>query len=349
MLRILTSFLFIHAAFIFVSGQTSGSFELNETSRLLGTTVKEFPAPQGLSSFDDISSGPPSNLKITRRPLTGPTPLPSYEKRETVSSTAPDGTIYEGWSGRFEESNLYPGPEKLASNINPRQRYGTHFGYGFNPADVFIGRRVSGKIRTSLFFRDVGSHETAPYYFTVDSTGLVHLIVADVNISDNNELNVYSVVGDPKTGKWMDAVMLDRRGFTSQSHPWAGKLGDTVHLLWNWSDETYDKNNPSMGLFYVDWHASGYGRKKRLAAGTVKSYDAAIDLKSGQMLVVVTIGYRIYLMIRMADGSWRRPSEILPRPDENYSYDVSARSLGGGRFVVRASGLSGSEWLVAVR
>jgi hypothetical protein len=65
---------------------------------------------------------------------------------------------------------------------------------------------------------------TAPHFISVDSRGHVHLIVSDVNISDDNELNVYSLIGDPKSRKWTDAVMLDRRGFTS----WVPSVGRSV-------------------------------------------------------------------------------------------------------------------------
>ena len=330
-----------------VSCQGPQSFELSETSKLLGTKVKEFPASQGLTGFDDIDpSARQFNPKTIQRPLTGPTPRPHYEQRKTIRAVAPDGTVYEGWYGRFEEGKVLPGPGQSSNNGNPRQRYPTHFGYGFNPADVFIGRKESGKIKTSLFFRDIGSHETAPYHFTVDSAGLIHLIVADVNIGDNNELNIYSLVGDPKTGKWLDAVMLDRRGFTSWSYPWSGTSGDTVHLLWTWGDATHDKGNPTMGLFYVDQTSGSYGRKKRLIKGLVESYDAAIDTKTGLLIVAAVTGNKVFVTLRDPDGSWRKPTELVAKPRVEYISEVSTESVGNGSFIVRSSAGEGIEWLV---
>src|SRR5215203_1935263 len=251
------------------------SSEVSERSKHLGVTVSAFPSPQGSAGFDDIpETSVPLSFVSTKRPLTGPTPLPNYELRKLVRAQAPDGTIYEGYSGRFNDGKVLPGLGSASSNRETLQHYDPNFGYVYNPSDLFIGKPEGGKIRTSLFFRDVGSHDTAPYFFTIDSNGLAHLIVSDVNISDNNELNVYSVIGDPKTGKWMDALMLDRRGFTSWSHPWTGAAGQSVHLLWDWGDATYDKENPNMGLFYVEWTPTGYSRKVRVIKGLIESYAA---------------------------------------------------------------------------
>jgi len=61
---------------------------------------------------------------------------------------------------------------------------------------------------------DVGSYDTAPHHLAIDKKGMVHLIVADVNIFQDNRLDLYWAIGDPATGKWTAAWLLDRRGFT---------------------------------------------------------------------------------------------------------------------------------------
>ncbi len=170
------------------------------------------------------------------------------------------------------------------------------------------------------------------------------MIVADVNISDNNELNVYSVIGNPKTGKWLAASLLDRRGFTSWSHPWSRSWGETVHSLWNWGDATYDKENPNMGLFYVDWNPAGFGKKMRVISGLIESYDAAVDSKTGRLLVVTSKGERIFFSMRDVNGVWTKPTRLDPLADNKYSSDVSVQSVGDGTFIVRSSGKSGGEW-----
>ena len=331
--------------------QNSLSSEVSARSRFLGVTVGEFPPPQGLSGYDDIPAASAALRFISAsRALTGPTPLPSYEPRQFVTAGAPDGTIYEGYSGRFGDGEVLPGVESSSSNQNTLQHYDTHFGYGYNPSDVFIGKREGGKIRTSLFFRDVGSHDTAPYFFTIDSSGLVHLIVSDVNISDNNELNVYSVIGDPKSGKWTNAVMLDRRGFTSWSRPWSGVSGESVHLLWDWGDATYDKKNPNMGLFYVNWTSTGYGRKVRVIKGLIESYAAAADPKTGLLFVAASVGNKVYVAARTRDGKWSRPVELRPLKPTPYRSDVSVEAAKrGGGFIVRMSAEDPVERLVRLR
>ena len=338
------------AATIFVPCQTAASIELKQTEKLLGVKVKEISPGQRISNFGEIDSkGEVLKFALEKRPLTGPTPPPSYEVRKFVRARAPNGTVYHGFSGRFNEGKVSRGAGETSSNRNTRQAYASHHGYGYNPSDVFIGRRVHGKIKTSLFFRDVGSHETYPYHFTVDSRGNVHLIVSDVNITDNNELNVYSVIGNPKTGKWIDAVMLDRRGFTSWSRPWSGSWGQTVHLLWSWGDATYDKENPSMGLFYVDWTPSGYGPKVRLIRGLVETYDAAVDPRTGELLIVAAVGNKVYLVSRTRDGIWRRPAELPPEIPTEYGVDVSVHPERAGRFVIRTSGEHSAERRVRIQ
>jgi len=133
---------------------------------------------------------------------------------------------------------------------NTRQNYADYLGYRFNPQDIFIGKRENGRLATSLFFRDVGSHTTAPHFLAIDSSGDAHLVVADVNISDDNSLDLYWVIGSPSAGRWSEAWLIDHRGFTSVAKPWNGAWGNKVHLLWSW-DSGQDKS-PAMGLFHLE-------------------------------------------------------------------------------------------------
>jgi hypothetical protein len=345
-----SSFLFggvlVLIAFVTIRSQNARSFESAETARVLGIKVTGFEGAQGVSTFQEIDPTWQA-LKLTTRsrPLTGPTPLPNYEQRKSIQAKAPDGTIYYGLAGRFGEGRVLPGPGGDSTNQNPRQMYATHLGYGFNPADVFIGKFQNNKIKTALFFRDIGSHETAPFHFTIDSKGNVHLIVADVNISANNELNVFSLTGDPRTGKWTDAVLLDRRGFTSSSHPWSATSGETIHLMWNWGDATYDVMNPGMGLFYIDWANGKYGQKLRVISGLIETYSAAVDSKTGKLLVVARVGEIVYVTLRAADGTWRKAIELSPKI-ASLLYDLSVHAAGDGSFIVRGSGSGRLEWVL---
>ncbi|MFN0138972.1 MAG: hypothetical protein ACKVQW_02650 [Pyrinomonadaceae bacterium] len=316
-----------------------------QTSKFLGVAVKDFPAPQGIAKFDEIPNGSPQfKFGVAKRPRTGPTPQPSYETRALVKATAADGTVYEAFCGRFDAKKLWPGFGESSTSMNTRQQYESHYGYGYSPADVFIGKRDRGKIRTSLFFRDIGSHQTAPHYIALDSKGYIHLIIADVNISDDNELNVYAVTGDPKKEKWLEAWLLDRRGFTSWSYPWAGTWRDSVHLLWNWGDASYNKTDPNMGLFYVEQTSGGLGKKIRIIDGLIESYDAAIDAKTGRLLIAAAREDGIFLSLRNAESKWEKPARLDPMLDRDY--DVSVTSNTDGTFVIRTSWQGNREWVV---
>src|SRR5687767_1457230 len=61
------------------------SFELSQTEKLLGVKVKEHSSTKGTSNFEDIDAKADLlRFVAEKRPLTGPTPLPSYEKRASV-------------------------------------------------------------------------------------------------------------------------------------------------------------------------------------------------------------------------------------------------------------------------
>lgn len=324
--------------------QIKPSSEAWETSKQLGVAVKDFLKPQGVGGFDEIpDSAPEFKFRVAKRPLTGPTPKPWYETRPIVKASALDGTVYEAFCGRFDPKKIWPGLGESSSNMNPRQQYDPHYGYGFNPADVFIGRREGGRIKTSLFFRDVGSHETAPHYISVDQLGKIHLIVADVNIADDNQLNTYSVIGDPKTGKWLEAWLLDRRGFTSSSHPWTGSWGDTVHYMWDWGDASFDKENPNMGLFYVDRKRDVFGRKVRVIAGLVQSHSSVVDAETGRLVVIAANEDGVFVAARDAKGNWAKPVRLDPKLGKQNDVSISAV---GRSFVIRTSANGGREWFL---
>ena len=67
-----------------------------------------------------------------------------------------------------------------------------------------------------------------------------------------------------------------------------------------------------MGLFYADWSATGYGRKIRVFKGLIESYDAAVDPRTGRLVVVAGIGNKIYFASRSPGGGWQKPAPVSP-------------------------------------
>lgn len=194
------------------------AFEEAQTAKLLGVPLQKFPAPQGLNGMDEIpASATQFKFTLKAQPPSGRPPRVYFETRKIVQAAAPDGSIYEAYCGHEDDDprQIAPGHGLVSTYENRRQWYENHFGYGYMPQDVFIGKRKAGLIKATLFFRDVGSHTTSPHALAIDSRGLVHLAVADVNISQGNRLDMYWVIGDPQTGKWNAAWLIDRRGFTS--------------------------------------------------------------------------------------------------------------------------------------
>jgi hypothetical protein len=319
------------------------AFEEAQTAKLLGVPLEKFPAPQGLNGMDEIpATARPFTFTLQSQPVSRPPPRVSFKTRKIVKAVAPDGSTYEAYCGRDDDDPREVVPDRgfVSTFENRRQWYENHYGYGFMPANVYVGKRERGLIKPSLFFRDVGSHETAPHALAIDSRGMIHLAVADVNISQDNRLDMYSVIGDPKAGKWTSAWLIDRRGFTSQSSPWTGAWRDKVHLLWDWSDVSIHKNAPGMGAYHVEWSPNGFGRKTRIFISPVGELDAAVDQESGLLVIVLAKDDGgVYVLSRSADGNWTRPS--LLHPTLTGHNDVSIAAAGNGAFVIRTD----SSWV----
>ncbi|HVS80946.1 MAG TPA: hypothetical protein VHE60_04370 [Pyrinomonadaceae bacterium] len=318
------------------------AFEASQTAKLLGVPVQNFPAPQGLTAFDEL----PTNARaftftLKEQPRSGPPPPVYFDERKIVTARAPDGTVYEAYCGHDDASEIVPGHGFVSNFENRRQWYENHLGYGYMPQDVYIGKREAGRIRPTLFFRDVGSHTTAPHYLAIDNQGRIHLAVADVNISQDNRLDLYWVIGDPKTGKWNAAWLIDRRGFTSWSHPWSAAWSNKVQLIWDWCDVSINKRAPGMGAFHVEWTANGFGRKTRIFSEPVRQLDAAVDQASGLLVIVLARDAGgVYVLSRSADGKWTRPS--LLHPSLRGGANVSIEAAGSGTFIIKA----GSDSLI---
>lgn len=212
------------------------------------------------------------------------------------------------------------------------------------PQDVFIGMREGGRVKPTLFFRDVGSHDTAPHYLAIDSQGRVHLTIADVNIFQDNRLDLYWMIGNPVSGKWTAAWLIDRRGFTSWSHPWSAAWGDKVHLLWTWCDVSINKRAPGMGAFHVEWSPAGFGRKMRVIPGVVTEWDAAIDPQTGRILIAFSKDDRVYVLSRSEQGGWTRAARLHPRLRKEL--DVSVEAAEGGAFIIRTGTANTREWVL---
>lgn len=315
------------------------AFEEAQTAKLLGVPLQKFPAPQGLNGMDEIpATAPAFTFTLKSQPPSGASPRAYFEVRKIVKAVAPDGSTYEAYCGHDDDEprQIAPGHKFVSTFENRRQWYENHLGYGYMPQDVYIGKREGGLIRATLFFRDVGSHTTAPHALAIDNRGTVYLAVADVNISQGNRLDMYWVIGEPRTGKWTAAWLIDRRGFTSWSNPWSAAWNDKVHLIWDWCDVSYNKREPNMGAYHVEWSPNGFGGKTRIFAGPVRELDAAVDQRSGLLVIVlVKDAGGVYVLSRSAEGKWTKPT-LLHRSLTG-DPDVSIAAAENGAFIIRTN------------
>jgi hypothetical protein len=321
------------------------------TEKLLGVKVKDLPS---MTEFDEADPNAPTfKAMLSFQGETGGGFESALQPRSSVYATAPDGSLWEAYCGKagakpvdFPELNFNSGPTAPPTIVEPykgfdstpantRQNYDTHHGYSFNPLDIFIGRSENGRLATSLFFRDVGSHTTAPHHMAIDRSGNVNLVVADVNISDDNSLDLYWMVGSMYTGKWTSAHLIDHRGFTSISKVWNGAYHDKVHLVWSW--DSGQNKSPDMGIYHIEKDPSGFSRKVRIFKGEVFSMSAAIDLDSGRLLVAFTNNDDAYAISKEEGGSWSRPTpmknpkfrnaEVTLLPGPSGSFDLKVNDM----------------------
>lgn len=344
-------------ALVAVSCTYSLRSEKSRTESFLGVEVNDFPKTQKMPDEVD-QNAPVFYFTAVRQTFSGETPKAWHEPKSSVYAKAPDGSIWEAYCGYAGESPKYDPKVNtradaltrptfvdsyngfVSSPYNTRQNYEGHLGYAFNPYDIFIGKREEGRLNTKLFFRDVGSHATAPHHIAIDNSYNVHLVIADVNISDDNHLDLYWVIGSPVTGKWTSAWLIDQRGFTSISHPWNGAWGEKVHLLWSW--DTGEHQDPAMGLYHVERTNAGFSRVTRIATGRNDGWSAAVDPKSGRLLVGVSTDDGVYLISKEDGSLWSRQTPFPAKFD--YRPYLLIEPGGDGSFLVKLGFDDFLEW-----
>jgi hypothetical protein len=330
------------------------------TEKYLGVKVKDLPA---MEQFDEADPNAPTFKAAMKFQYEAAADLDTaILGRPSVYATAPDGTLWEAYCGKsgpkpvsfnpMDTSSDQPSspPEIVepyksfeSTSENTRQSYETHHGYAYHPSDIFIGKSENGRLLTSLFFRDVGSHTTAPHHMAIDSSGNVHLVVADVNMSEDNNLDLYWVVGSIYTGKWISAYKIEHRGFTSIAKVWNGAYHDKVHLVWSW--DTGQNKSPEMGIYHIEKTPSGFSRKERIFKGEVFSLSAAIDLDSGRLVVVFTNSDGAYGISKEEGGTWTRPTSMNYPPFA--MTDVTLRTGTSGNFLLNVNDMnSAATWSI---
>jgi WD40 repeat protein len=323
--------------------KTPAAFEVAQTTKFLGFAVRDFPGPQGPNKFDDVPADAPAfGFTLTPRRLSGPEPRVWYEPRKCVFTNASDGSKVEAYLGRGTDEGIAPAPGFKSTPENRRHSYG---GGAFYPYDVFIGKRQGGRLRPALFFRDVGSHATAPHAVAVDGKGRCHLMVADVDIGQGNRFKLYWLVGDLTAGKWSEAWLVDHRDrFTSWAHPWSAAWKEQVHLVWNWDGGAAKREEA--GLYHVRWTPAGFGRKTRLSADSAQNVDVAVDPVSGRIVVVFSTNDGVFVASKAADGAWARPTRLHAGPARKERVLIEAAE--GGKFLLRTQHRAAREWLLTV-
>jgi WD40 repeat protein len=321
------------------------AFEAAQTTKFLGFPVRDFPNPQGPKKFDELPADAPAFVfTLAPRKVSGPEPRESYETRKSVFAKAPDGSKIEAYVGRGTDKGIVPGHGFESTSENRRHSYG---GGAYHPQDVFIGKRIDGRLQPTLFFRDIGSHTTAPHTMAVDGKGHCHLMVADVDCGQNNRLKLYWLVGDLATRKWTEAWLVDHRNrFTSWAHPWSATWKEQVHLIWNWDGGASTDKGGETGVYHVQWTPAGFSRKTCISRGTAEHVDVAVDPVSGRLVLVFSTDDGVFVASKPADAVWTRPRHL--HSDLTKRERVLVQAAEEGRFVIRTHHRTTREWLLTI-
>jgi WD40 repeat protein len=320
-------------------------FEVHQTRKFLGFAVRDFPQPQGPKKFDELPADAPAfAFTVTPRKVSGPDPRDSYQTRNRVVARAPDGGEVEAYCGYDDPKQIVPGHGFESTPETRRHQYG---GGAYHPQDVYVGKRVGGRLKAGLFFRDVGSHNTAPHHLAVDGKGRCHLTLADVDLGQGNRFKLYWLVGNLAAGKWTEAWLIDHREhFTSWAHPLSAAWKEQVHLVWDWADVSAGDKAKGTGVYHVQWTPAGFGRKARVFKGLAENLDMAVHPKSGRLVLVFSTEEGVFVASRPAAGPWTRPTRL--HPDLVKRHTVSIQPGPDGAFVIRTRYSKTKEWLLTV-
>jgi hypothetical protein len=150
------------AGCFFLGNETSDSeFEAKKTKEILGISVEDFPKPQGKTEYDVLPKDAPRLVFSTREQetLTCPKPRASYDTRETVQASAPDGSVYLAYCGRDDKDKVVPGHGFRSVPENRRHRFAHQEGY--HPHDVYVGKKARDRVNPTLFL-GTWVHTTLP-------------------------------------------------------------------------------------------------------------------------------------------------------------------------------------------
>ena len=319
--------------------------ELTELDRALGVHVENLCNSPELAGFTDIPADSPEfSFAAKLQTVTGPGPRQHFDRRESVKARSPEGGYYVAYCGSNPNENVVAHTNFVSNLANRRHRFG---GTAYYPHDIFIGRQnKAGQIDPCLFFRDVGFENTAPHGIGIDSSNRCHLMVADIDIFQDNRLMLYWVVGDPSTGKWLSASLIDRHGFTSWAHPWTGAWKDQVHLSWNWCDITRGDILQESGIYHVLCHSGRLGSKIRVAKGVVSNWDAAVQPSSGRLVYVFSQNLGVYLVSCTAQGTWTRKALLTSSLIENVPVSICPGERD--TYLVRVGSEEPKEWEISL-
>lgn len=308
-------------------------FERVQTERWLGFAPAAFEGPK----VDLPADAAPVEFVVEERKATGEDPRGWFSGRPRVRAAGPDGVRLLAVCDR-EPPKLAPGARTWPSDRTNRRH--DHAAGQISPADVWIGRETPEGFVPVLFFRDVGSHASAPHAFAFDSKGRCHLVVADVDVAQKNRLVLLWLVGDPATGKWIEATEIVRRSsFTSWAHPYLATRGDELHLVWS---EVVQGDPADSGIYHLVRTPDGFGPKTRIHAGPSDGFDRALHPETGRLAVAFSDRAGVSVAVRDPDGTWGAPVRVLEEAGER---PVSIEPAPDGAFVLRPRE-DPKEWLL---
>ena len=276
--------------------------------------------------------------------MSGPEPRESYATRKSVFAKAPDGSTIEAYLGWEDDKGIARGHGFKSTPENRRHSYG---GGAYHPQDVFIGKRIDGQLKPVLFFRDIGSHTTAPTLSPWRAKDVATSWLPTWMFGQNNRFKLYWLVGNLATRRWTEAWLVDyRKRFTSWAHPWSAAWKEHVHLIWNWDGGASADKDGESGVYHVEWTPAGFGRKTCISRGNAGYVDVAVDPVSGRLVLVFSTDDGVFVASKPTDGVWTRPTRL--HADLTKQERLLIQAVENGKFVIRTHHRMTREWLLTI-
>jgi hypothetical protein len=330
------------------AGDSMEKFETQQTEKLMGVKISEFPRKgekQDVLQFKDLA---PLQFAISEQKFEGPRVRYWFEHEKTVKATSKENEEFAAYCGSPKDSIILPGHNFKSDLTNRRHRYSILFNFEFYPSDVVVGKMVKDKISPLLFFRDVGTYGDC-HALAIDEGGKAHLVVSDLHRENSGRVKTYWAIGDLTSKKWEELYLIEHvpGGLSASSHPKAASTKDTVHVVVCTS--TYPgKTGYVDRMTHYPWkRGEKFGKSTVIYEGPqLHTFEIAACRTSNSLVVVYSSKEGVFVLAHQ-NGSWRG-SRLVPAEIKK-ECDVEVACVGENTFRIRVATTTDRQFQIKLK